>query len=77
MGDWVAVSTKVRREVWEKAKAYNTNIGETLGKALEEEVRRREEEEETRRLLDLASKELEKIPSEEIVEEIRKWRRER
>ncbi|BAB67013.1 type II toxin-antitoxin system CcdA family antitoxin [Sulfurisphaera tokodaii] len=76
MSDWVTVSTKIRREVWEKAKAYNINIGETLRKALEEEVKRREEEE-TRRLLDLASEEVKKIPSEEIVEEIRKWRRER
>ncbi|BDC17350.1 type II toxin-antitoxin system CcdA family antitoxin [Acidianus sp. HS-5] len=76
MSDWVTVSTKVRKELWEKAKAYRVNISEVLRKALEEEVRKREEEE-TRKLLDLASEELKKIPPDEVVEEIRKMRRER
>ena len=42
---WVTVSTKVRREIVEKAKRYGINISEVLRRALEEEVRKREEEE--------------------------------
>jgi antitoxin CcdA len=76
MGEWVTVSTKVRRETLEKARRLNINVSEVLRRALEEEIREREEEE-ARRLLELASKELGKIPPWEVVEELRKWRRER
>ena len=76
VGGWVTVSTKVRREVYEKAKMYNINISETLRRALEEEVRKREEEE-LRKLLDKVAEEIRDIPTEEVVEEIKKWRRER
>ena len=76
MGGWVTVSTKVRREVYEKAKMYNINISETLRRALEEEVRKREEEEELRKLLDKVAEEIRDITSEEVVEEIKKWWRE-
>ncbi|MCY0883778.1 MAG: type II toxin-antitoxin system CcdA family antitoxin [Acidianus infernus] len=76
MGEWVTASTKVRREILEKAREYNINISEVLRKALEEEVRKREEEK-ARELLDLASKEVAKINTDEVVEELRKWRKER
>ena len=43
VSDWVIVSTKVRREVLEKAREYGINVSELLRRALEEEVKRREE----------------------------------
>ncbi|BDB99817.1 type II toxin-antitoxin system CcdA family antitoxin [Saccharolobus caldissimus] len=76
MGEWVTASTKVRREILEKAKEYNINVSEVLRKALEEEVRKKEEEQ-ARRLLDLASKEITKINTDEVVGELKKWRKER
>jgi post-segregation antitoxin (ccd killing protein) len=39
---YVTVSTKVKKEIVEKAKEYGLNISETLRKALEEEVRKKE-----------------------------------
>ncbi|ADY00375.1 hypothetical protein VMUT_0159 [Vulcanisaeta moutnovskia 768-28] len=60
MSNWVTVSTKVRREVLEKARRYGINVSEVLRKALEEEVMRRENEE-LIKLLKEASKELRKI----------------
>ncbi|AET33330.1 type II toxin-antitoxin system CcdA family antitoxin [Pyrobaculum ferrireducens] len=39
---WVTVSTKVRRDVVEKARKYGINISQVLRKALEEEVEKRE-----------------------------------
>ena len=45
MSDWVTVSTKVRKEVLEKARKYGINVSELLRRTLEEEVKRREEEE--------------------------------
>ncbi len=42
---WVTVSTKVRRELLEKAREHGVNVSEVLRRALEEEVKRREEEE--------------------------------
>jgi antitoxin CcdA len=41
---YVTVSTKVKKEIVEKAKEYGLNISETLRKALEEEVRKKETE---------------------------------
>ncbi|QCO29433.1 VapB-type antitoxin [Metallosphaera sedula] len=41
---WVTVSTKVRRELLEKAKEYGVNVSEVLRRALENEVRERERE---------------------------------
>ncbi|BBG25930.1 type II toxin-antitoxin system CcdA family antitoxin [Sulfuracidifex tepidarius] len=76
MGEWVTTSTKVRREILEKAKEYNINVSEVLRKALEEEVKKKEEEH-ARRLLDLASKEVAKIDTDEVFEELKKWRKER
>jgi post-segregation antitoxin (ccd killing protein) len=76
MGEWVTASTKVRREILEKAKEYNINVSEVLRKALEEEVRKKEEEQ-ARILLDLASKEAVKINTDEVIGELKKWRKER
>ncbi|MBB5254881.1 type II toxin-antitoxin system CcdA family antitoxin [Sulfurisphaera ohwakuensis] len=45
MTEWVTISTKVRKEIAEKARKYGINISEVLRKALEdknsEEGRRR------------------------------------
>lgn len=60
----------------EKAKEYKINVSEVLRKDLEEEVRKKEEEQ-ARRLLDLASKEIVKINTDEVVGELKKWRKER
>jgi antitoxin CcdA len=43
--EWVTVSTKVRREIWEMARRYNINVSEVLRRALEQEISKREEEE--------------------------------
>ena len=40
MGSYVTVSTKVRKEVVEKARRLGVNVSEFLRKTLEEEVRR-------------------------------------
>jgi antitoxin CcdA len=42
MGSYVTVSTKVRREIVEKARMLGISISEFLRMKLEEEVRRRE-----------------------------------
>ncbi len=42
MGSYITVSTKVRREVVEKARMLGISISEFLRMKLEEEVRRRE-----------------------------------
>lgn len=70
---WVTVSTKVRKEVVEKAKRYGINISEFLRKALEEEVRKREEEELRKGLRELAQA-LRKLGPDEIVRSIREDR---
>ncbi|WP_231136367.1 hypothetical protein [Acidianus ambivalens] len=49
-------------------------MSEVLRKALEEEVKKKEEEN-ARKLLDLASKEVAKIDTDEVVEELKKWRK--
>ncbi len=67
------MSTKVRREVWEKARSYGINVSEVLRRALEEEVRRREVEE-LARALEEAGKELSKVSMEEVVGMIREAR---
>jgi antitoxin CcdA len=50
LGGYVTVSTKVRREVAERARELGINISELLRARLEEEVRRRELELISRRL---------------------------
>jgi post-segregation antitoxin (ccd killing protein) len=54
---WVTVSTKVKKEILEKARKYNINISEVLRQALEQEIARREEEE-ARKSAEKISKEL-------------------
>jgi antitoxin CcdA len=54
MGSYVTVSTKVRREVVERAKRLGVNISEFLRRKLEEEVERREIELITRKLSELS-----------------------
>ena len=43
--DYVTVSARIRRELYEKLKKYEIAISDVTRKALEEEVRKREEEE--------------------------------
>jgi post-segregation antitoxin (ccd killing protein) len=74
--EYVTVSAKVRRELYEKLKMYGIPISSVIKRALEEEVRRREEEEVKRRLAE-AQAVLKKIPEEEIVEAVRASREER
>jgi len=74
--DYVTVSAKIRRELYNKLKKYNITISDVIRSALEEEVRKREEEE-IKESLDEASKILRKIPAEEITSIIRLSREER
>ena len=67
---WVTVSTKVRRELWKKAKEYGVDVSEVLRNALEREIKEREREE-LERKLDAASRELRKLDAEEVIREIR------
>jgi antitoxin CcdA len=69
---WVTVSTKVKKEILEKARKYNINISEVLRKALEQEIARREEEE-ARKSTEKISKEL-RLSEEEIARLIREDR---
>jgi hypothetical protein len=72
VGGWVTVSTKVRRELVERAKRHGVNISEVLRRALEEEVARREEEE-ARRSARRIAREL-RMPEEEVARLIREDR---
>jgi len=74
--EYVTVSAKVRRELYEKLKTYGIPISSVIKRALEEEVRRREEEEMRRKLAEVQAI-LRKIPEEEIVEALRASREER
>ncbi len=74
--DYVTVSAKIRRELYEKLKRYDISISTLIRRALEEEVRKREEEE-IRKALEKIQEVLKKIPPEEIVEVIRASREER
>ena len=70
--NWVTVSTKVKKEILEKARKYNINVSEVLRKALEQEIARREEEE-VRKSAEKISKEL-KLSEEEVARLIREDR---
>jgi len=76
MGSYVTVSTKVRKEVVEKARRLGVNVSEFLRKTLEEEVRRRELEHLGKKLNELDSV-LKKIDMNEIVSLIREDRESR
>jgi len=73
MGSYVTVSTKIRKEVVEKARRLGVNISEFLRKTLEEEVKRRELEHLGKKLNELDSV-LKKIDMNEIVRLIREDR---
>jgi len=66
---WVNVSTKVKKEILEKSKIYNSEI---LRQALEQEITRREEEE-ARKSAERLSKEL-RLSDEEVARLIREDR---
>ena len=69
---WVTVSTKVKKEILEKARKYNINVSEILRQALEQEISRREEEE-ARKSAERISKEL-RLFEEEVARLIREDR---
>ncbi len=76
MSKYITVSTKVKRELREKAKELGINISEVLRKALEEEIRRRELEE-LRKRLEALSDALNKIDIDRIVRGIKEDRERR
>ncbi|MEM4970321.1 MAG: type II toxin-antitoxin system CcdA family antitoxin [Sulfolobales archaeon] len=73
MGSYITVSTKVRREVVERARRLGINISEFLRRKLEEEVESRELELLRRRLEGMRDV-LEKIDIDRIVRHIREDR---
>jgi LytS/YehU family sensor histidine kinase len=76
MGNYVTVSTKVRKEVAEKARKLGINISEFLREKIEEEVERRELEVVSQRVNALEDF-LNKIDIEDIVKSIREDRESR
>ena len=76
MGSYVTVSTRVRREVVEKARELGINMSQFLRERLEEEVRRREVEALRRRLEGLDDV-LRRINTEEVTRLIREDRERR
>ena len=73
MGDYITVSTKVRRELKEEAERLGVRISEVLRRALEEEVKRRKLEELERKLGELGGA-LDKIDIDRVVKSIREDR---
>ena len=73
MGSYVTVSTKVRREVVEKARRLGINISEFLRRKLEEEVERREVELIVQRLSELGDV-LDAIDIQRVVKHVREDR---
>jgi len=72
MSSYMTVSTKVRRELVERARELGVNVSEVLRRALEEEVRR--ELELLERRLEEVSAALDRIDIEETVGIIRRYR---
>jgi len=73
LGSYVTVSTKVRREVVEKARRLGINISEFLRRKLEEEVERREVELIVQRLSELGDV-LDAIDIQRVVKHVREDR---
>ena len=73
MGDYVTVSTKVRRELKEEAERLGVKISEVLRRALEEEVRRRKLEELEEKLGEV-DEALDRIDIDRVVKSIREDR---
>lgn len=76
MGRIVTVSAKVRKELKEKLQKHGINISQVVRRAIESEVKKIEEEE-LRSSLAEASKVLEKVKSDVLVEVIRRSREEK
>ena len=73
MGDYVTVSTKVRRILKEEAERLGVKISEVLRRALEEEVRRRKLEELEKKLGEVGEA-LDRIDIDRVVKSIREDR---
>ena len=73
VGDYVTVSTKVRRELKEEAERLGVKISEVLRRALEEEVRRRKLEELEKKLGEVGEA-LDRINIDRVVKSIREDR---
>jgi len=73
MGDYITVSTKVRRELKEEAERLGVRISEVLRRALEEEVRRRKLEELEKKLGEVGEA-LDRIDIDRVVKNIREDR---
>lgn len=73
LSNYVTVSTKVRKEVVEKARRLGIKVSEFLRKSLEDEVARRELEEAKKKLEDMDDA-LEKIDVDRVVQSIREDR---
>ena len=73
MGSYVTISTKVRREIVERAKMLGINIFKFLRRKLKEEVEKREVELITRRLSELSDV-LDAIDIERLVRHVREDR---
>jgi post-segregation antitoxin (ccd killing protein) len=71
---YVTVSTKVKRELLEKARRYNVNVSQVLRRALEEEVRRRELEWAVSVMDDISRRAKLEKPSDEVIREFRESR---
>jgi post-segregation antitoxin (ccd killing protein) len=68
---YVTVSTKVKKEIVEKAKEYGLNISETLRKALEEEVRKKEIEWAIAKMEEISNKAKLKKEAKDLIREFR------
>jgi post-segregation antitoxin (ccd killing protein) len=73
MGSYVTVSTKVRKELVERARALGVNISEVLRKSLEEYVMKKEMEELEKKLKEMGET-LERIDLDEVTRIIREDR---
>jgi len=73
MGDYITVSTKVRRELREEAERPGVRISEVLRRALEEEIRRRKLEELEKKLGEVG-KALDRTDIDRVVKSIREDR---
>lgn len=65
------MSTKVKRELLEKARRYNVNVSQVLRRALEEEVRRRELEWAVSVMDDISRRAKLEKSSDEVIREFR------
>ncbi len=74
--EYVTVSARIRRDLYDKLKRYGVVISDVIRRALEDEVRKREEEE-IMDALRKAQRTLAKIPPDEIVNAVRNSREER